>query len=60
MKVAEVKVGMKVVVSREPDATVYTVKEVSETFFCAELVYERKDGRIVSGGIVDTSILMKV
>ena len=59
MRVAEVEVGMRVVVSREPDATVYVVKEVIPNFFAAELVYKRGDGRIVSGGTVDTSVLMR-
>jgi hypothetical protein len=50
----KVKVGMRVVVNDEPDATVYTVAEVEG--FNAKLTYEI-GGTTYSGGWLDVSCL---
>lgn len=56
MKRDLVKVGMRVAVNGSPTGQVYLVAELAG--FNAKLVYTT-DGKTVSGGIVDTSVLRK-
>ena len=55
MKPQEIYQGLKVVATDLPDATVYTVKSV--TNFTVELVYTTRSGQVVKAGVLDACFL---
>ena len=55
MKPQELYQGIKVVATDLPDATVYTVKSISN--FTVELFYTTRSGQEAKAGVLDASLL---
>lgn len=55
---ANIKNGMRVVVSDAKDTQLYTVKAIKNAARAVHLVYQLADGREVSGGWIDYGVCM--
>jgi hypothetical protein len=55
MNPKRLSVGMRVVVSNDNDATVYTITQING--FNVSLVYAMANGQFASGGVIDASYI---
>lgn len=55
MNPKKLSVGMRVVVSNDNDATVYTIAQING--FNVSLVYALANGQLANGGVIDASYI---